>query len=251
MCGGTPFLEKKSHCIRGLSPRVRGNPALASSLWCRYGVYPRVCGGTRCSTTSNTVPTGLSPRVRGNPDQRRQDLHRGRSIPACAGEPPHRRQARRVREVYPRVCGGTWNPPLSATPRRGLSPRVRGNPSLMRMLRNQAGSIPACAGEPERTAAHNSISEVYPRVCGGTIAVVRMWDLSSGLSPRVRGNPYAGSLLLFSFGSIPACAGEPSLSIYLLQRKRVYPRVCGGTHRRECGAASQQGLSPRVRGNHP
>ena len=78
--------------------------------------------------------------------------------------------------VYPRVCGGTCHRP-------GLSPRVRGNRSVVPDM----GSIPACAGEPPTTPIRRSIPacagepgsipacageprcrEVYPRVCGGT-----------------------------------------------------------------------------------
>ena len=52
--------------------------------------------------------------------------------------------------VYPRVCGGTfwrgtWLPPMW-----GLSPRVRGNLSVSVSTLVCAGSIPACAGEPEK-----------------------------------------------------------------------------------------------------
>ena len=51
--------------------------------------------------------TGLSPRGRGN--QERLDAHFERvgSIPAWAGEPRGPRWTGRVREVYPRVGGGT------------------------------------------------------------------------------------------------------------------------------------------------
>ena len=52
---------------------------------------------------------------------------------------------------------------------------------------------------------------------------------NGGLSPRVRGNPDPHSLVGAGVGSIPACAGEPGLSIH--------PSKNG------------KGLSPRVRGN--
>ena len=50
------------------------------------------------------------------------------------------------------------------------------------------GSIPACAGEPERGHGENDPSEVYPRVCGGTYRLRCDCQFSQGLSPRVRGN---------------------------------------------------------------
>ena len=51
---------------------------------------------------------------------------------------------------------------------RGLSPRVRGNPQPLAEVFHTLGSIPACAGEPSRSATWACIQTVYPRVCGGT-----------------------------------------------------------------------------------
>ena len=50
--------------------------------------------------------------------------------------------------VYPRVCGGTLQLFAAEAAGVGLSPRVRGNPTAIIGIRNMAGSIPACAGEP-------------------------------------------------------------------------------------------------------
>ena len=71
-----------------------------------------------------------------------------------------------------------------------------------------------------------------------------------GLSPRVRENPAPGGLLPTDRRSIPACAGEPLTMPILAGKSVVYPRVCGGTPRRQCGGRDPRGLSPRVRGNH-
>ena len=49
--------------------------------------------------------------------------------------------------------------------------------------------------------------------------------------------------------SIPACAGEPWVSLRLYGISGVYPRVCGGTINFERPDGSFYGLSPRVRGN--
>ena len=51
--------------------------------------------------------------------------------------------------------------------------------------------------------------------------------------------------------SIPACAGEPVGPIRPARYHAVYPRVCGGTPRRNTTAVAMPGLSPRVRGNQP
>ena len=70
-----------------------------------------------------------------------------------------------------------------------------------------------------------------------------------GLSPRVRGNRNDYVETLIGVGSIPACAGEPLWQTTMRRRKRVYPRVCGGTPLGSRLPWYHCGLSPRVRGN--
>ena len=94
--------------------------------------------------------------------------------------------------------------------RAGLSPRVRGNLSLLSDWAGARGSIPACAGEPAHYGNRRPHGRVYPRVCGGTLQTRCRLQAHPGLSPRVRGN-----LAVIPNGrndrrSIPACAGEPS-----------------------------------------
>ena len=193
--------------------------------------------------------SGLSPRVRGNRLPAPSPNPNRRSIPACAGEPARGGGAGCSSAVYPRVCGGTQTTGVRRTRKRGLSPRVRGNP-VMVVLRNATGrSIPACAGEPRPRAFGCRICEVYPRVCGGTPPALPPVAVQQGLSPRVRGNRYDGFRHHHTRGSIPACAGEPG-GLYLAElAEEVYPRVCGGTARRRARVAADGGLSPRVRGN--
>ena len=112
-----------------------------------------------------------------------------------------------------------------------------------------AGSIPACAGEPEPDPALSDPPKVYPRVCGGTARARYCPNLIGGLSPRVRGNHSSDELPAHSRGSIPACAGEPGRLERLCRWCGVYPRVCGGTASRSGRWKSSYGLSPRVRGN--
>ena len=70
-----------------------------------------------------------------------------------------------------------------------------------------------------------------------------------GLSPRVRGNPPSSSMRAAARRSIPACAGEPVVSLSSGFQGKVYPRVCGGTGWLEVMPQPTDGLSPRVRGN--
>ena len=192
VCGGTYGRWYYQVNKWGLSPRVRGNPyQLNQRLSGRrsipacagephasllvsttLSVYPRVCGGTTVRLSRKLHPTGLSPRVRGNRETYRGQMVHWGSIPACAGEPPKSMEIEIGLGVYPRVCGGTGELGFSSHPYWGLSPRVRGNRYRVNLVRFQRRSIPACAGEPD-TASSVSISRsVYPRVCGGTLAVL-------------------------------------------------------------------------------
>ena len=194
---------------------------------------------------------GLSPRVRGNHSSPSPCGYSERSIPACAGEPPPGERSREKCRVYPRVCGGTIAKPTLVPISTGLSPRVRGNQPHRHCLGRHLRSIPACAGEPVRGSQRRHRNTVYPRVCGGTVRCFNPLVRTTGLSPRVRGNPSSSSPFATGLGSIPACAGEPRMAGHSTARTGVYPRVCGGTFFLFEYSQSITGLSPRVRGNLP
>ena len=147
------------------------------------------------------------------------------------------------------MCGGTVHSKVRVERSSGLSPRVRGNQWQSYLKRASGRSIPACAGEPATPTVHPAGTTVYPRVCGGTMPPNRDEMIVIGLSPRVRGNPWTGSGVGTRFRSIPACAGEPKVAPLAISKRRVYPRVCGGTTDSRRVRVLTSGLSPRVRGN--
>ena len=195
----------------GSIPACAGEPGVVRHPTESCGVYPRVCGGTPAWRRSAPSVAGLSPRVRGNPVGWRALRNHLGSIPACAGEPPRSRWAAAQAGVYPRVCGGTTTEFVTGGQSQGLSPRVRGNRSLVSRRRFHPGSIPACAGEPLTCLSAARASRVYPRVCGGTRKAGRVSYADPGLSPRVRGNLWPAGRANSDSGSIPACAGEPDI----------------------------------------
>ena len=279
----------QQHPPPGLSPRLRGNqtrvggqpmrprsipapagePPAKRMSWSVDSVYPRACGGTLRSGGGARRSRGLSPRLRGNQllpvrygvGQRSIPAPAGNlpwiagmalppgSIPAPAGEP--RRIGRRwlVSWVYPRACGGTGLPGAGVAQQHGLSPRLRGNHAVVLRAALDRRSIPAPAGEPSRVCICRGLDLVYPRACGGTPVFRVMSAISSGLSPRLRGNRHGSLRRRAGLGSIPAPAGEPPGFGEAAHLQLVYPRACGGTTAVPTLLPLLTGLSPRLRGN--
>ena len=268
-CGGTLRNRRPALHWSGLSPRVRGNhagrvpsrwrkrsiPARAGEpqRWLARGswrtVYPRACGGTTANSGGWPGIAGLSPRVRGNQARRVRGEAAYRSIPARAGEPASVALTSALKKVYPRACGGTGVKHPIHVPMMGLSPRVRGNLVHSDYIFSNWWSIPARAGEPQRSGAGFSLQEVYPRACGGTGAPPMPVAHHDGLSPRVRGNLVQLSSIQGQWRSIPARAGEPGQDDFGHDSAQVYPRACGGTAYHVPLLVVPLGLSPRVRGN--
>ena len=210
MYGGTHGQPYCPGQVPGLSPRVRGNPPCCGRELSNRGSIPACTGEPR-------------RRLFGDPTDP------GGSIPACTGEPGRPEPHLRPVTVYPRVYGGTRFAERGPAEGQGLSPRVRGNHFLHIGIRAAQGSIPACTGEPPRSAGVLSAGKVYPRVYGGTLRTEAGRDRRGGLSPRVRGNLRMRQLTLNDARSIPACTGEPAGGLGFAQVGEVYPRVYGGT----------------------
>ena len=271
-CAGNRHDAGRSSCNVGSIPACAGQPDVTGHHAYCLMVYPRVCGATLVDLRGSYVAIGLSPRVRGNPlsgtghpfahcglsprvrgNPVGRFLHPfdGGSIPACAGQPSGRPDQAKTWWVYPRVCGATDSTTHVWPLPRGLSPRVRGNPSPVLLPPLAARSIPACAGQPRHVRQPSCHHSVYPRVCGATSVVWALLSPVSGLSPRVRGNLVLFPSLAGGEQSIPACAGQPRSRAFGGFFRWVYPRVCGATCRLPQDILMVMGLSPRVRGNPP
>ena len=176
-------------------------------------------------------PSGLSPRLRGNRVLAKSVRHYIRSIPAPAGEPCFRRPPAAAGPVYPRACGGTTMPCHRLNSSKGLSPRLRGNPTARACPVRLPGSIPAPAGEPRRACLTTPQTPVYPRACGDNRQYGSYLGASVGGPPRVRGRHPAEVYMagLRGIWGISACAGRQLLGGLRIDlvRSRVDLRVCG------------------------
>ena len=158
----------------GLSPSVRGNrfllltvpngersipartgePSLFRSGLPSTSVYPRAYGGTPCQIANRPPGKAVYPRAYGETwcvSSGSPGGPTGRSIPARTGKPAHRLALvfMTTFEVYPRAYGETiLYFRTDNAGKRGLSPRVRGNPSIARYMALIPRSIPARTGEP-------------------------------------------------------------------------------------------------------
>ena len=112
-----------------------------------------------------------------------------------------------------------------------------------------SGTIPARTGEPRPSARILPVGEDYPRAYGGTVIVEEVFEISEGLSPRVRGNPMAAQVYDYLRRTIPARTGEPWSGTDRTTTSRDYPRAYGGTSMTAALRTTYKGLSPRVRGN--
>ena len=207
-CGATIVSASQKFFVRGLSPRVRGNPETAQgmahlprSIPASAGqprmrqpdpslgrVYPRECGAT-IDEVSEVFMVAVYPRECGQPQH-----------PYCRPYRP---------PVYPRECGATYRDLRFTSAFTGLSPRVLGNHRCHLVTSFNQRSIPASAGQPSYSTHRDLHQRVYPRECGATIARTGYPVGAPGLSPRVRGNLQCWQVPWVSYRSIPASAGQP------------------------------------------
>ena len=248
-CGGADYPLDPDFLEHGLSPPVRGSPAIpmvtirrGGSIPARAGepvserpcnhhtqVYPRPCGGAVRPLERQGRDPGLSPPVRGSPSPWSRRAAVPRSIPARAGEPCSRCAPTGRSWVYPRPCGGARPARPFDLKRQGLSPPVRGSRADHRAV-----------------AGHRV---VYPRPCGGAPADWTALPLTEGLSPPVRGSRHRLVRCCRWRRSIPARAGEPLPSSRTRPEPWVYPRPCGGAQVWAAVGELSRGLSPPVRGS--
>jgi len=151
----------------GSSPRVRGRlmgsigfpswwgliPACAGQTrtWWRCQplrrAHPRVCGADKGGTCHVERPGGSSPRVRGRLSPASISCPVSGLIPACAGQTRLPRTSGAAPGAHPRVCGADLTDGGTANTLEGSSPRVRGRRDHAFQRNQQAGLIPACAGQ--------------------------------------------------------------------------------------------------------
>ncbi len=231
-CGGSPDTNSVNGKMSGQSPRVRGKPRLSVGFEldmrsipagagealakvrerARPKVNPRGCGGSAVEGLRKGDCRGQSPRVRGKRRASSGPAGPSRSIPAGAGEALAKGMKHKTMRVNPRGCGGSGLTPEARAVMEGQSPRVRGKHSGSPWTTSTRGSIPAGAGEASYRRLRDPRPGVNPRGCGGSGKGLRRGGRGVGQSPRVRGKHPHFLVQIRPPGSIPAGAGEASLT---------------------------------------
>jgi len=147
VCGADLIGANLAFTTYGSSPRVRGRQKVWRCKQKPARAHPRVCGADPQRVIEGLQGQGSSPRVRGRRWPVRHGQYPRGLIPACAGQTPGWPGPRSWRRAHPRVCGAdTWAPiPIKA--QAGSSPRVRGRQRVVNPRQQEAGLIPACAGQ--------------------------------------------------------------------------------------------------------
>ena len=130
----------------------------------------------------------------------------------------------------------------------GSSPRMRGTPYRRSSVCLLHGIIPAYAGNTPVSCFLDLRFWDHPRVCGEHCATAFTMFSVSGSSPRMRGTPFSGSLLIAWLGIIPAYAGNTAIFHEFPSYIWDHPRVCGEHHDCTRRACPSVGSSPRMRG---
>ena len=103
-------------------------------------------------------------------------------------------------------------------------------------------------GTRSRLPVSWSVGGDHPRVCGEHCKLFQRAWFPLGSSPRMRGTPFSGSLLIARLGIIPAYAGNTWNRCFGITSVWDHPRVCGEHSKNMLDECEERGSSPRMRG---
>ncbi|PKU92722.1 hypothetical protein CQR47_0571 [Bifidobacterium thermophilum] len=247
MCGEHAIFAKNDSISTGSSPHVRGTRPVLSVSPADIGIIPACAGNTNrrfctssrlrdhprmCGEHTYAIPYGASmggssPHVRGTRGPDVGHLPATGIIPACAGNTRLATNRRFRPRDHPRMCGEHGMFPLMLFFRLGSSPHVRGTLNQLRESFNQAGIIPACAGNTSDNPRGFGFGGDHPRMCGEHLTTQAYGGIVLGSSPHVRGTHIDEAHIYREIGIIPACAGNTHGRVTLFVLCQDHPRMCG------------------------
>ena len=227
-CGEHSVQSGLGDAKQGSSPRMRGTPRRPHRRFAHDGIIPahagNTCGGLRCTMSTRDHPRacgehfnqlylsaqkkGSSPRMRGTPYVAHEGACCRGIIPAHAGNTFTNLRLRKGTWDHPRACGEHRRARPRFAGQRGSSPRMRGTLISNWVGGFHRGIIPAHAGNTSRRNHNRRLYGDHPRACGEHADNSSMTFNSEGSSPRMRGTPQVGGVIVAVKGIIPAHAGN-------------------------------------------
>ena len=191
---------------------------------------------------------GSSPRLRGT--RAGHSYHHGflGIIPALAGNTQTAVVHMDYSRDHPRACGEHVAPPSPSGFLLGSSPRLRGTPRACSRMYSRTGIIPALAGNTSCSGSPLPQTADHPRACGEHSSITSNTSWILGSSPRLRGTLKKFCMFPYSYGIIPALAGNTSDLARAHRFWRDHPRACGEHVIGVNPEIAALGSSPRLRG---
>ena len=245
---GTPAGRRNHHRQPRIIPADAGNTSSDANTVSAPGDHPRGCGEHTNADRIATYGYGSSPRMRGTPLIYKQSILAVRIIPADAGNTAPLDTSRDTYKDHPRGCGEHSIARTVAMMFKGSSPRMRGTHNWSAVNLNDPRIIPADAGNTGKGESRARTSRDHPRGCGEHHLKQTADQPNPGSSPRMRGTPLIGLVLVGLTRIIPADAGNTGSCPLAGLWTWDHPRGCG-EHGGVCDSHSfDRGSSPRMRG---
>ena len=149
-----------------LIPAHAGNTSWTPCVTGMGRAHPRACGEHDSGSLLPLAWGGSSPRMRGTPGHRDGCLDPDGLIPAHAGNTPARRGQSSGKRAHPRACGEHAKLGETTGVDEGSSPRMRGTPQAYALKENDAGLIPAHAGNTPPRRPTCVPAGAHPHACG-------------------------------------------------------------------------------------
>ena len=185
--------------------------------------------GERCDNhTSSNHRNGSSPHARGTLPHQFSIVHRGRFIPACAGNARLDHIPVMPSAVHPRMRGERVRRSEFHQLDTGSSPHARGTPTAYDPRNRAWRFIPACAGNAAAGPPHPVPQSVHPRMRGERPCRIIPIDTPGRF--------------------IPACAGNAEYDGGKPDPATVHPRMRGERSSRVVRFGLSLGSSPHARG---
>ena len=211
-------------------------------------VHPRSRGEHSRAIQAGCSSCGSSPLARGTRGSGSTRCHRGRFIPARAGNTYDPHGSASLSAVHPRSRGEHAHASWTIQVAFGSSPLARGTRSGEGAEALRLRFIPARAGNTKATTSPSCQPPVHPRSRGEHAQTHDAVSHQSGSSPLARGTPAARRRRRPQDRFIPARAGNTCTTARSSSSGAVHPRS-RGEHR--CAAHpgwSCAGSSPLARG---